>query len=313
LDQIYAKANSVNILQKNILALRRQAGPRKLNYFAAKGYHFKDSDGIVFNSVDLFYKRFRVANNMDLGVDVGVFSVEEEGVRKHNGRRYGVSFFYNHFSFRLGKNDFDNFSEIVPTLQYENSYKNHSYTLEYTRQNGVFYTYRLCPYENRIKADHFTVSDYVSLQNRSNIWANVTANNYSNGDLETIGQFDWQFYYKTLIDKKLTYDFATDGYYTTHTKQHNCFYSPHFDDGTFLRIEPDYKVNKYLSISGTLGAGYSFHAQQFLYKYGLWFQSDPLEDLSYKFGCLRSNSARSGVSGGGYHYRECKAELEYRW
>lgn len=313
LNQIYAKANSVNILQKNILALRKQALPTKLNYFIAKGYHFKDSEGVIFNSADLFYKRFRVTNDIDLGVDTGVFSVEEEGVRKHNGIRYGVSFFYKHFSFRLGENNFDNFSEIVPTLQYENSYKNHSYTLKYTRQNGVFYTYRLSPYEDRIKADHFSLSDYVSLYDHTNIWANATANNYSNGDLEMIGQFDWRFYNGTLINNKLTYGFATDGYYTTHTKQHNSFYSPHFNDGTLLRIEPNYKVNKYLNIFGMSGAGYSFQAKQLLYKYGLWFQSDPLEKLSYRLGCTRSNSARSGLSGGGYYYRECRAELEYKW
>ena len=313
LDQMYAKANNVNILQKNIVASRAQAEPTKRNYLAVKGYHFKDSEGVIFNSADLFYKRFKIANNVGLGVDAGVFSVEQEGVRKHNGIRYGISLLYNHFTFRLGKNDFDNFSEIIPTLLYENSYKNHSYTLEYTRQNGVFYTYRLCPYEERIKADHFSISDYVSLKNHSNLWANVTANNYSNADLELIGQFDWRFHYDTIMDNRLTYNFALDGYYTTHTKQNNCFYSPHFNDGTFLRIDPDYRVNKYLSILGMFGAGYSFHANQFLYKYGLLFHGNPLKDLSYKVGCMRSNSARSGVSGNGYHYRECKSELEYRW
>ena len=313
LDQIYAKANNVNILKKNILASRLQVGHTKANYFAAKGYHFEDSDGIIFNSADLFYKRFRVAGNIDIGIDTGVFSIEKKGISKHNGFRYGISLSYSYFTFRLGKNDFNDFSEIAPTIQYNNNYKNHSYTLEYTRQNGLFYTYSLCTYKERIKTDHFSISDYISLQDHSNVWANVTANNYSNGDLGLIGQFDWRFYYKTIMDKKLTYNFAIDGYYTTHTKQNNCFYSPHFDDGTFLRINPDYRVNKYLSVLGMLGAGYSFHAKQILYKYGFWLHGNPLKNLSYKLGCIKSNSARSGSSGGGYHYRECKAELEYRW
>lgn len=312
-DQVYVKDNKVNILQKNILALRAQGGPSKINYLTAKGYHFEDSEGVIFNSANLFYKRFKVANNIDLGVDAGIFSVEEKGIRKHNGKRYGVSLSYNHFTFRLGENVFDDFSEIVPTLLYENSYKNHSYTLEYTRQNGVFYTYRLCPYENRIKADHLSISDYISFKNHVNLWGNVTANNYSNGDLEMIGQFDWQFYYNSLMDNRLTYDFALDGYYTTHSKQHSCFYSPHFDDGTFVRLNPDYRVSKYLAVLGMLGSGYSFHTNQILYKYGLWFHGNPLTNLSYKIGYMKSNSARSGISGNGYHYHECKAELEYRW
>lgn len=299
----------MNILRKNIISSRGQTGPTKLNYFALKGYHFEDSDGIIFNSADLFYKRYKVINNIYLGVDVGAFSIEKKNIVKYNGIRYGVSLSDKHFSFRLGKNDFDDFSEIVPTIQYENNYKNNSYTLEYTRQNGVFYTYNLCPYEKRIKTDHFSISDYISLKDRSNVWANVTANNYSNGDLGLIGQFDWRFYYNTILDNKLTYNFAVDGYYTTHTKQNNCFYSPHFDDGTFVRIDPDYKINNYLSVLGMLGVGYSLNADQISYKYGLWFHGDPLEDLSYKLGCMKNNSTR----GANYHYDECKAELEYRW
>lgn len=308
-NQIYAKENGVNILRKNIVASRRRAGPIKQNYLAAKGYSFKDSEGVYFQSVDLFYRRYKISDDVDLGVDTGVFSFGEKDTRKYNGMRYGVFIFYDHFSFRLGENDFDDFSEIVPTIKYENNYKNHEFTLDYTRQNGLFYAYRVCPYKKRIKANHYSISDYIGLQNRSNIWVNMTANNYSNEDLETIGQFDWRFHYDTILNNKLTYNFAIDGYYTMHTKQNDCFYSPNFDDGTYLRIEPDYKVKKYFSILGMLGVGYSLNAEQFLYKYGLWLHGNPLKDLSYKIGCMKNNSARSG----GYYYHECKAELEYKW
>lgn len=98
-----------------------------------------------------------------------------------------------------------------------------------------------------------------------------------------------------------------------HTKQNSCFYSPPFNDSTLLRIDPDYKLNQFLGIKGMLGAGYSFKSNQLLYKYGFWFHGDPLPNFSYKIGCMQSNSARTGLSGEGYYYRECKANLGYRW
>jgi hypothetical protein len=262
--------------------------------------------------LDLFYHRYAISESIGLGVDAGVFSLNERNHEEEKGIRYGATLFYDHFRFRLGRNDFKDFSEIVPTIEYENRYANHSYLLSYTRQNALFYTYRLCPYDQEIKADHFSISDYISLKNRTNIWANITFNNYSNSDLETIGQFDYRFYYDN-INKDLQYDLALEGYYVMNSSPNDCFYSPNFNDSTLLRVDPDYHFNRYLSAKGMLGAGYSFEAKQFLYKYGLWFYGDPMKNLSYSLGCMQSNSAKSGISGAGYYYRECKADLGYRW
>lgn len=164
----------------------------------AKAYYFEDSDGIVFKSLDLLYKRDQLIEDLDFGVDLGLFALEQknvknnQNVKKYNGIRYGVSLYYNHFSLRLGMNDYDDFSEFVPTIKYENRYENHSYALEYTHQNALFYTYSLAAYEKKITAEHFSVTDYISFENSANLWANLQFNAFSNGDFETTGQYDWR-------------------------------------------------------------------------------------------------------------------------
>ena len=266
----------------------------------------------MFKTLDLFYRRYSVTQDVSLGIDGGLFSVQEPIKGKRTGYRYGASLFYKNFAFRLGMNKFEKFSEIVPTIRYQDRYKKHEYILEYTRQNAVFYTYRVCPVDEQIKADHFSASDYITFDDKTNLWANATLNHYSNSDNEAIGQFDWRFYYDRL-SPKFIYDVALEGYYVFNTKPNDCFYSPNFNDNTLLRIDPDYRWNKYLGIRGMGGVGYSFKQNQLLYKYGAWLYGNPLQDLSYTLGCLQSNSTRSGVSGQGYYYRECKAELGYRW
>lgn len=313
LDEIYAKSGSIDGIRNNIIASKAKATPTKRNYLLAQGYYFEDSEGVQFKSADLFYRRYNVTKDVSLGVDGGLFLVQEPLKGKRTGYRYGASVFYNHFAFRLGINRFEKFSEVVPTIQYQNRYKNHEYVLEYTRQNALFYTYRVCPVDEKIKADHFSGSDFITFEDKTNLWLNITANNYSNNDLEAIGQFDWRFYYDQVTES-FVYDIALEGYYVANTKPNDCFYSPNFNDSTLLRIDPDYRWNKYIALKGMAGAGYSFEAKQFLYKYGAWLYGDPMNNLSYTLGCLQSNSARSGTnSQEGYYYRECKAELGYKW
>ena len=311
-DETFAYSGSIDGIRKNIIASRAKSAPSKPNYLLGKGYYFEDSDGIIFKSADLFYRRYNVTRDVSLGVDGGLFSVYEPTKGTRDGVRYGASLFYGNFAFRLGVNQFEKFSEVVPTVRYQDRYQNHEYILEYTRQNALFYTYRVCPVDEQITTDHFAVSDYATFDDKTNLWSNLTANNYSNGDLELIGQFDWRFYYGK-IDEKFTYDFALEGYYVFNSKPNDCFYSPDFNDNTLLRVDPDYRWNRYIGLRGMAGAGYSFKSNQLLYKYGAWLYGNPLDDLSYTLGCLESNSARSGLVGKGYYYHECKAELGYRW
>lgn len=309
-----AKAHHLSYLEKSVKANSVKSMSDELkNYISGNGYYFEDSEGIVFKTLDLFYRRYNLLGDFDFAVDGGLVSLEKKGVRKEDGIRYGVTAFYKHFSLRVGKNVFDDFSEIVPTLKYQNSYKNHSYLLEYTRQNALFYTYTFCPYDKQMKADHFSISDYVSFKDKTNVWANITLNSYGNGDIETVGQFDWRFYYDYFLQKNFTYDLALEGYYVFNTKESTCFYSPSFSDATLLRIDPNYRFNRYLGLKGMLGAGYSFEYRQFLYKYGLWLYGDPLKNFSYNLGCMQSNSSTSTFSGDGYYYKECKIDLGYRW
>jgi len=282
------------------------------NHLWGEYYHFSDSDGIVFQSTDLFYTRQNITEDIALGIDGGIFSIEQKGVNKYNGIRYGASVFYKNFQFRLGKNDFDDFSQIVPSLFYRDSYKNHSYVLEYTHQNALFYTYALCPYENRLDAHHFSITDYITLTKNTNIWTNLEVNLFDNSDTSITGQFDWRFYYDTLFNKNFTYDLALEGWYTSHTKPNSCFYSPNFSDATLLRFDPQYRVNRYFGIRGELAAGYSYTDQQIPYKYGLWIFGEPLDRFSYTAGCLHSNAARL-AKGGNYYYEECRVSLDYTW
>ncbi len=283
-----------------------------LNTFLAKGYHFQDSEKITFNSIDLFYTRQQITSEFGIGVDGGSFFIQKQDVAKYSGKRLGASLLWNHFTFRIGINIFDDFNEFVPTVQYESKYRQHNYSLEYTHQNALFYTFALCPYEKRIDVHHFSASDYISFRNNKDLWANLELNNFSNNDTEFTGQFDWRFYYDTLTNKNFSYHLALEGWYTTHSKQTTCFYSPDFSDTTMLRIDPRYIFSKYLGVKAKAGLGYSFADQAQAYKLGLWFFGTPKENLTYNIGCLYSNATRFSASSS-YNYRECDVNLGYTW
>jgi len=285
---------------------------RVANSLDASAYLFDDSDGITFKSLDLLYKRERIAKNTTLGADIGVFSIEQSGGKKYSGTRYGVDLYFRHFDFRLGMNKFPDYKEVVPTIKYHNNYKNNSYIFEYTRQNALFYTYSLAAYEKEIKANHFSASNYVLFEDKTNLWANLQVNFFSNDDRETTGQFDWIFYQDTLFTPKFRYSLALEGWYTSHSRQHTDFYSPSFTDATLLRFNPQYTFSKWFNLKGKFGFGHSFHDKIEPYKYGLWAFGQPAKNLSYLVGCLNSNAARI-ANGPTYHYSECEAKVGYKW
>ena len=313
-EEIYATSGSIEKLMKEQTTPSSSINfiPSTINNLHTKAYLFEDSDNIRFTSLDLLYQRSQVTKNIALSIDVGMMSLEKIKSVKYSGIRYGATLFYNHFSLRLGKNDFDDFSEIVPTFRYHNRYRSHNYSLEYTRQNALFYTYALPTYKKRIKADHFSISDYKSYKDKTDIWASLEVNHYSNTDTEVTGQFDWRFLYDTLFVENLHYHVAVEGWYTSHTKVSSDFYSPSFSDSTLLRIDPKYIFSKWFSLRGKVGVGYSTKDENTPYKYALWVYGIPYHNLSYSLGCLFSNTARLS-NGPNYHYRECEVNLEYRW
>jgi hypothetical protein len=262
--------------------------------------------------VDLFYKRAQVTDALSFGVDAGLFAFERKNIVKYGGKRYGARLYYDNFSLRLGMNDFDDFSEIVPTLIYENSYRKNNYTLEYTRQNALFYTYSEIPYEKKIKADHFSLTDNISFENSNTLWANINVNFFSNQDREITAQFDYLFYKDTLFSPKFSYGVAVEGWYTAHSKQHQDFYSPKFSDATLLRVDPKYIFSKYFGLRGKIGGGVSVSDENTPYKYGLWGFGEIVKGMDYAVGCLKSNAARL-ANGPTYHYTECEAHLGYTW
>ena len=314
-DERYATSSPISSLNKSQIPSaehRVSNNANSLHQHNAIGYHFSDSDDVTFKSADLFYKSPTSKEKLGFGLDMGIFSIAQKGNSTYNGIRYGATLFYNHFSVRVGVNDYDDFTEFVPTLKYENSHKKHSYSFEYTKQNALFYTYALTPYEKRITAHHFSISDYITLKNKTDLWMNLESNIFSNDDKEFTGQFDWRFYQNTLFTPDLTYYLAVDGWYSSHSKPNNDFYSPAFSDATILRIDPEYHLLTYLSLKATLGIGYSIKDESTPYKYGLWALGTSKEKLSYSLGCLFSNAARLS-NGPNYHYSECQLDLGYRW
>lgn len=282
-----------------------------LNYLQANAFSFEDSDGILFKSIDLAYKKSNLTDEISLATDAGLFSIERKR-KKSSGKRYGGTVFYDNFSLRLGVNDYDDFTEFVPTLIYQNNHDNHSYTLEYTRQNALFYTYSFRAYKKQIVANHFSISDYMVFSNKTELWANITSNIFSNEDREFTAQFDWIFYKASAYRAQFTYNFALEGWYTSHSLQHNDFYSPSFADATQLRVDPQYVFSKYFGVRGKLGLGYSVVDVTSPYKYGMWLFGQPAKNLDYSLGCSESNAARVSFSEG-YHYIECNAHLGYSW
>ncbi|UCM99434.1 tetratricopeptide repeat protein [Sulfurimonas sp. SWIR-19] len=309
-NDIIAKSQTKDILLKTLID--PSFSPGSQNIARAEWFSFSDSEKVKFQSVDLFYERYFFKNNFGLGVDGGLFSIEQEGRNKYNGKRFGISALYKHFKIRLGMNIYDDFSEFVPLVEYKNKYKKHEYILQYTRQNALFYTYFLSAYEKQIFSDHFSLEDYLAMDNNTSLWAGLAADNYSNGDLAVTAQFEWNFLTGKFLTQKLRYRLYIDGYYTAHTKQQNDFYSPVFDDITMIRIDPEYRFSKYLGIRGSMGAGTSMSGNSIPYKYGVWLFGNPVENLSYIVGCLYNNSLRSAANTT-YEFTECKANLGYSW
>ena len=167
-------------------------------------------------------------------------------------------------------------------------------------------------YEKKIIANHFSASDYVNLKNNTNLWMNLQMNMFSNNDTEFTGQFDWRFYQDTLFTQNFTYYLALEGWYTSHSKESLCFYSPSFSDSTLLRIDPQYIFSKYFGIKGKLGIGYSVTEETQPFKYGYSIFGNPTENLSYTAGCTHSNAAKL-AAGTTYHYTECEVNLGYKW
>ncbi len=316
-DEIYASSESINKLNQSQVSTDAIIDSVNLNYLLGKGLYFEDSSGIIFKSADLFYTRANIAEDLDIGFDAGLFSIEKNRFGNadsdiYKGSRYGASLLYKEFIFRLGINKFEHFSEIVPSVEYHGKYDNHSYKLEYKKQNAMFYTYSVCPVVEEIDTHHFAISDYVAFENKTDLWMSLIANFYENSDLETTFQFDWRFYQDRLFSKNFTYSLAIDGWYTAHTKQHRCFYSPDFSDSTLLRVDPQYIFNQHIGIKGTLGTGYSATEDTRPYKYGVWIFGNINKDSSYTAGCLHSNAARLS-HGPEYHYEECTVDVDYRW
>jgi len=313
LDEVHSSSSSVNVFNLSQKSSDTIQTPEYLNYLLGKGFYFEDTAGIVFKSVDLFYTRANILDNLGIGFDAGLFSIERKRVtKKHSGTRYGVSVDYENFIFRLGINKFENFTEIVPSVEYSNRYENHSYKLEYKKQNAMFYTYSVCPVVSEVSANHFGVSDYITFEGDTDLWASLILNLYDNDDVETTFMYDWRFYHDTVFSENFTYHLALEGWYSSHSLENNCFYSPSFTDSTLVRIDPQYRFNKHFSIKGKLGLGYSFVEESLQYKYGLWLLGDINKASSYSLGCLQSNSA--GLSNRSeYSYKECQLSMDYKW
>lgn len=309
-NDIVAKSRARDTLLKSLI--RPSLSGSSQNNARAEWFYFSDSDKVKFQSIDLFYERYFFRNSLGLGVDGGLFSIEQDGRNKYKGKHFGVSALYNHFKIRLGMNIYDDFSEFVPLIEYKNKYKKHEYTLQYTRQNALFYTYFLSAYERRIFSDHFSLDDYVAMDNNTSLWASLAADNYSNGDLAIMGQFEWNFLSGTFLTRDWMYRLYIDGYYTGHSKQQNDFYSPLFDDMTMIRVNPEYMFSKYLGLRASIGVGTSMSGSSIPYKYGAWLFGAPVENLSYIIGCLYNNSLRSAANTT-YEFTECKANLGYSW
>jgi len=311
--QIFALSAPIDIYKNSILTNYDTTSTNNtLNSVLAKAYYFEDSDKVIFKTLDLFYKRNKLTRYIDFGIDAGLFSIEKKDVNRYSGTRYGASVFYKHFSLRAGINKYNDFSEFVPTVTYQNRYRQHSYSLEYTRKNALFYTYNLKPYRKRITANHFSITDYVTLSNNTSLWATIELNIFSNNDIGKTAQFDWRFYYNTAYKKKFTYDIALEGWYTAHSLEHDDFYSPNFYDSTLFRFNPQYNFSNHMGIKGQVGAGYSIKGLDIPYKYGLWVFGNPIRNFSYTAGCLESTAVQPRNSTG-YSYIECKLNLEYTW
>jgi len=277
-----------------------------------KGYYFSDSEDIVYASYDVFSSKVLLTHKLGLSFDTGYFHVKEQNNDMLRGYRYGLSLHYDKWTFRIGKNHYNNFSEFTPTLRYISSYKKHEYQIEYTHQNALFYVFRESAISKQIKADHLNISDFVSLANETSLWSSWEINRYSIEDVESTLQYDWKFLFNKTKNIDFSYDLALEGWYDMHSKGTDYFYSPKFADTTTLRLDANYKFSKYISTRLFAGLGYSFYDKYVPYKYGMQLFSNEVKNLSYNVNCLYSNSIHN-VSSSSYNYIECNFSLRYTW
>lgn len=281
------------------------------NHLGLNGYVFQDSSHITFASLTASYKRDNIVEDFDLAVDGGYFFIEQQNVKKYEGKSFGVRGNYKNFGLRLGVNRYADSMEFVPSIFYSLRLFDNSFSLEYTKQNALFYTYSLCPYEQSVTASHFSFSDYVDLYKGNDLWANITMNFYSNKDIQGVGQFDWRFFNEYLT-RDFSYHLALEGWYTMHSLENSCFYSPKLVDTTLLRIDPVYPVSKNFVLKAKAALGHSFKVQKQQYKVGLWIATTKMTKPSFSFGCQASNVATVTYAPT-YGATECTLDLGYTW
>jgi len=309
----YAKSSSIkNFNKPQITSLSQDNNTKSFNKLILENYYFEDSDETTFNNINLSYIKQNIFKDFSLGIDFGYFFIKKENLEKYDGNQYGISLLWDNLTIRLGINKYKDFNQFVPSITYKNRYKKHSYSIKYTYQNALFYTFSLASYEKKINTHHLSISDYIALKNKKDIWANITLNHFTNSDTELIAQYDWRFYYDTFNNSNFSYHLALEGWYNSHSKPNKDFYSPNFSDSTLLRIDPQYIFSKYLGIKSNFGLGHSFRDKTEAYKLGISLFGNPTDTLSYSTGCHYSNSSRIS-QGSSYSSQECKIKLDYAW
>jgi len=273
--------------------------------------YFNDDDS-EFYSVGLRTDHFHLNEKIDFSLDLSKYYISERDGVNFNGWQYGLSLYYKHFSLRLGGNQNKVFSEFIPSITYQNSYKRHNYQVKISYENALFSTYKTDVIEQKIKVTHLEFSDYAMFRDKTSLWASLAVNHYSNSDLEITGQFDWRFYHHEDKTHKFLYDFALEGWYTAHTKQTEYYYSPKFSDSTLVRLNTKYLFSEKINVEANMGLGYSFEEKNTPYKYGVNISGNFDKDFSYHVGVEYQSSVRadSDVS---YDYITGTFGLEYQW
>ncbi len=206
----------------------------------------------------------------------------------------------------IGFNEFADFTEVVPKIEYSQKIANHNMNFGLSYQNGLFSNYRQQMLKEKIKNLQLTFYDAILMRNleHSEIWAQ--ANIYDNDAQGYSLGFNYPLF--KIASDNAQLPFLINGNYEYNTNPEASFSPSAFYDSNFIDIRPKISLGRGTYLSGLGGMGYSIDSKDMLFHYGLSSTVSLSDMFEFLLNCQHMQSQYSK-----YGADECSANLGYVW
>jgi tetratricopeptide (TPR) repeat protein len=215
-------------------------------------------------------------------------------------------FSFEHFSFGIGLNKFEDFNDVVAQITYQKIFSGHNMTFGLKTTNGAFVNSNVCMIEDKINVVQFSLYDAILLSNLDQAELGLTVNRYDDTNINVNSWAEYPVY--RSVYENFENVFALSGSYEFNTKTDTCYYSADFFDGNYIVMKPKIYFTKRNFIQGIAGFGYSFKNKDVLYNYGLSAVISAYDLFDIRVDCRHY---QSGTSPEGAN--ECFATMAYIW